>query len=204
MNWLNGDDMDKTIVVDTDLSEEQLTKTQNFTSDILEDDCYCILHEPTTDPDDVSLIQFAEENNIYVIAENFIDSHDNQPNIADEYTYLGLKKDLKQMLINFWGYDLVDEFDDLLKPFNPYNIVSIEMDTTDPYEEDLVEFIKRNNIQYQIVSDNKGNFADVYKYTGTIGNLLEMLKRFWSDDPCLLYTSPSPRDKRQSRMPSSA
>ena len=24
------------------------------------------------------------------------------------------------------------------------------------------------------------------------------------DEPCLLYTSPSPRDKRQSRMPSSA
>ena len=24
------------------------------------------------------------------------------------------------------------------------------------------------------------------------------------EDPCLLYTSPSPRDKRQSRMPSSA
>ena len=27
------------------------------------------------------------------------------------------------------------------------------------------------------------------------------LERFWA---CLLYTSPSPRDKRQSRMPSSA
>ena len=26
----------------------------------------------------------------------------------------------------------------------------------------------------------------------------------WSVDGCLLYTSPSPRDKRQSRMPSSA
>ena len=26
----------------------------------------------------------------------------------------------------------------------------------------------------------------------------------WTDNPCLLYTSPSPRDKRQSRMPSSA
>ena len=26
----------------------------------------------------------------------------------------------------------------------------------------------------------------------------------WILDPCLLYTSPSPRDKRQSRMPSSA
>ena len=30
------------------------------------------------------------------------------------------------------------------------------------------------------------------------------LKIFGTDYPCLLYTSPSPRDKRQSRMPSSA
>ena len=29
-------------------------------------------------------------------------------------------------------------------------------------------------------------------------------KRFSFNDDCLLYTSPSPRDKRQSRMPSSA
>ena len=28
--------------------------------------------------------------------------------------------------------------------------------------------------------------------------------RIYSNHPCLLYTSPSPRDKRQSRMPSSA
>ena len=27
---------------------------------------------------------------------------------------------------------------------------------------------------------------------------------YWDDLTCLLYTSPSPRDKRQSRMPSSA
>ena len=32
-------------------------------------------------------------------------------------------------------------------------------------------------------------------------SLWEALERF---NPCLLYTSPSPRDKRQSRMPSSA
>ena len=29
-------------------------------------------------------------------------------------------------------------------------------------------------------------------------------KTVWYDNSCLLYTSPSPRDKRQSRMPSSA
>ena len=31
-----------------------------------------------------------------------------------------------------------------------------------------------------------------------------MIRRLENEHPCLLYTSPSPRDKRQSRMPSSA
>ena len=36
--------------------------------------------------------------------------------------------------------------------------------------------------------------------------ILEYIKSLESQNPkgCLLYTSPSPRDKRQSRMPSSA
>ena len=36
--------------------------------------------------------------------------------------------------------------------------------------------------------------------------LLEYTKDAWTEDPryCLLYTSPSPRDQRGSRMPSSA
>ena len=33
---------------------------------------------------------------------------------------------------------------------------------------------------------------------------VESLITAWQDEICLLYTSPSPRDKRQSRMPSSA
>ena len=33
---------------------------------------------------------------------------------------------------------------------------------------------------------------------------VESETRFLNYVPCLLYTSPSPRDKRQSRMPSSA
>ena len=32
----------------------------------------------------------------------------------------------------------------------------------------------------------------------------DLLESYYSPSPCLLYTSPSPRDKRQSRMPSSA
>ena len=34
--------------------------------------------------------------------------------------------------------------------------------------------------------------------------VLAMVRVFWNQQSCLLYTSPSPRDKRQSRMPSSA
>ena len=37
------------------------------------------------------------------------------------------------------------------------------------------------------------------KFTSKKGQLLKVLEK-----DCLLYTSPSPRDKRQSRMPSSA
>ena len=38
---------------------------------------------------------------------------------------------------------------------------------------------------------------------GTVG-ICASIKHKYNVDTCLLYTSPSPRDKRQSRMPSSA
>ena len=34
--------------------------------------------------------------------------------------------------------------------------------------------------------------------------VIKVIKGFGGNGICLLYTSPSPRDKRQSRMPSSA
>ena len=42
--------------------------------------------------------------------------------------------------------------------------------------------------------------------SATIGNLEQAARHALGTacEPCLLYTSPSPRDKRQSRMPSSA
>ena len=48
----------------------------------------------------------------------------------------------------------------------------------------------------------------IYKaYAGTVVRIDDATGAFDKDDnsiTCLLYTSPSPRDKRQSRMPSSA
>ena len=44
-------------------------------------------------------------------------------------------------------------------------------------------------------------YADAYFYKAKPGKLAEAAELMRD---CLLYTSPSPRDKRQSRMPSSA
>ena len=49
---------------------------------------------------------------------------------------------------------------------------------------------------------NPDEFANMSEVDHVIGNAEKMLAT--SFDPCLLYTSPSPRDQRGSRMPSSA
>ena len=47
---------------------------------------------------------------------------------------------------------------------------------------------------------------DPMPFAGQVEHLpnQQLWARWFARDPCLLYTSPSPRDKRQSRMPSSA
>ena len=57
--------------------------------------------------------------------------------------------------------------------------------------------------------DDKGNYAIIeslpkHRYEITDFNDFELWSKQIEDKTCLLYTSPSPRDKRQSRMPSSA
>ena len=59
---------------------------------------------------------------------------------------------------------------------------------------------------FRLVSDYKAVNEQVEKSPGVMPNqeadMVDLLSaRFFG---CLLYTSPSPRDKRQSRMPSSA
>ena len=47
------------------------------------------------------------------------------------------------------------------------------------------------------------NLLEIYVFWELVGMCSYLLVGFWYES-CLLYTSPSPRDKRQSRMPSSA
>ena len=41
-------------------------------------------------------------------------------------------------------------------------------------------------------------------FSATMPREVRRISKSYMSEPCLLYTSPSPRDKRQSRMPSSA
>ena len=61
-------------------------------------------------------------------------------------------------------------------------------------------FVDAGNTEYLKLSESKINTSGLFKLTTfSVGNGYINPSR-----SCLLYTSPSPRDKRQSRMPSSA
>ena len=51
---------------------------------------------------------------------------------------------------------------------------------------------------YLVIENHDGNFDDIKKFLLVAGEIGSLFKN------CLLYTSPSPRDQRGSRMPSSA
>ena len=56
-------------------------------------------------------------------------------------------------------------------------------------------FRETNDVIFYDISVEDSNASDLVVHTGAATS---------PPDDCLLYTSPSPRDKRQSRMPSSA
>ena len=74
----------------------------------------------------------------------------------------------------------------------------------DPGDAKVVDsYLKENGLKLENILITHHH----YDHTGGV----EQLKESYEcnvfgpyDSPCLLYTSPSPRDKRQSRMPSSA
>ena len=49
-----------------------------------------------------------------------------------------------------------------------------------------------------------GDISNLLSASGFIASSTDVIEAILAINTCLLYTSPSPRDKRQSRMPSSA
>ena len=64
-----------------------------------------------------------------------------------------------------------------------------------------VAIIENEKIRVMVLVD-KG--ADIYSFVHKSSDTDYMWRSVWGVRDCLLYTSPSPRDRQKSRMPSSA
>ena len=91
---------------------------------------------------------------------------------------------------------------------NPEIIIT----TTEEYKE-LIESLKKDGFEMMVdltVVDwfrkKEPRFEIVVQFLSTSKNSRKTVKVFVNDEDltCLLYTSPSPRDRQKSRMPSSA
>ena len=60
------------------------------------------------------------------------------------------------------------------------------------------------SIQSLVAYGHAGNSAALFPLQRLGHDVWPVITVHFSNHTCLLYTSPSPRDKRQSRMPSSA
>ena len=67
---------------------------------------------------------------------------------------------------------------------------------------DAFDLSKRR--KFDVKDDNGKTVCSLYFKAITRADRARATQRAGSDDPCLLYTSPSPRDATLSRMPSSA
>ena len=75
---------------------------------------------------------------------------------------------------------------------------------TDWVEQGLKELgplIKDSGIGWLHIDFRLGEIPDAYEYEGYAASVRFSI---YSPQTCLLYTSPSPRDRQKSRMPSSA
>ena len=75
-----------------------------------------------------------------------------------------------------------------------------DISATTPVDQQVIDFMM------QVHKNAFGNPSSVHKYGQESHIVIEKARIDTSEalNCCLLYTSPSPRDKRQSRMPSSA
>ena len=79
---------------------------------------------------------------------------------------------------------------------NPKTIIGIDYSLTSPAICITTDFVFKNSKFYYLTNKKK--------YIGSMSANITGFEHKEYDTPCLLYTSPSPRDHPRSRMPSSA
>ena len=118
--------------------------------------------------------------------------------------HIGSKESQIQMILEELGFSSINELSETIVPKNI--LIQSELDL--PQKKSETETIKR--LQELAKSNSVFRSFIGMGYYGTIipgvirRNVLENPGWYTQYTPCLLYTSPSPRDRTRSRMPSSA
>ena len=113
---------------------------------------------------------------------------------------------------------MVDNFKEKMKIFREYLTIRAKSsaDTIDKYTrftKEFLDFVSKNYGVTKIVEVSPKHLVEWIKYLtkkGYSGNTINLKRsaviKFFDAlyNDCLLYTSPSPRDRQKSRMPSSA
>ena len=89
--------------------------------------------------------------------------------------------------------------------FDPFYIQSHLNEEESNIQKNVRDFCN-NELKPTVIERNRKNEFDkeLYPKFGSLGVLGQTVKTHGGSGTCLLYTSPSPRDSRVSRMPSSA
>ena len=121
---------------------------------------------------------------------------------SDDSARVANRRDDARTLVNRAFYDLFrgPSLDDIYSPLRGHSILG------DQYGYGLKSFVSGGQAVpgtqgqlFQVILDsNPGNPGEQYQ------DILTELEADFSNQGCLLYTSPSPRDRTRSRMPSSA
>ena len=121
--------------------------------------------------------------------------------VGQTIDYLRENKDLPEQFLEIYIID---------NEFKPLGTVPSSKVLRTPRESKMVEIMLESQVIIPVDMDREevGRLFENYNLNSAavIDKTKKLVGMITSDDilTCLLYTSPSPRDKRQSRMPSSA
>ena len=115
------------------------------------------------------------------------------PKYIDSITFISM------ILISIYDSKIFYFTENEADKYQKYTDKNIRSLGPDKIDEIINHVLNRGDAELNILFTDSNNYQFLLSIRGYMNNV-----DFYNMIPCLLYTSPSPRDKRQSRIPSSA
>ena len=119
--------------------------------------------------------------------------------------HIGPKDKSIEQMLDALGEQSLNSLTEKIVPKNILEIDEESIGNASFSENEILDYMKtigkKNKLYRSLIGQG---YYDTITPNVILRNILENPGWYTQYTPCLLYTSPSPRDKRQSRMPSSA